>query len=148
MQDNFDLVFAKQVNPGTPDNFNLSFYALSDEAVFRASFEDASGRDPLPTALLERTPARKLAGHNVICYMHPPMICEKTIPILKLSDYRLTKPCMMIWIQDDKDPIFRMGRWAQIQGRTFGANPLELRLRVRISDHPESFIPPGVEPQE
>lgn len=141
MQDNFDLVFAKQVNPGTPDNFNLSFYALSDEAVFRASFEDASGRDPLPTALLERAAARKLAGHNVIVYQYPPMLAEKVVPVA-LEDYDKTVPGMMIWIKDEYDPLFSMGRWAQIQSRTFSANPLKVALTVRISDHPESFVEP------
>lgn len=106
--------------------------------IFRASFEDASGRDPLATALLDRLSARKLAGHNVLCYEYPPMMAEKTTPV-DLQDYDLVTPGRMIWVQDEYDPLFKMGRWAQIQSRTFGSNPVEVRLGVRISDHPESF---------
>lgn len=141
MTTGFDLVFGTLAKPTSSDTFNLSFYEFGDEALFRASFEDASGRDPLPTALLDRSDARKLCDHNVICYQYPPMLCTKTIPI-ELSDYGKTVPGMMIWIKDRKDPLFKMGRWAQIQRRKFSANPLVIELTVRISDHPESFVEP------
>lgn len=146
MTTGFDLVFGTLAEPTSNDRFNLSFYEFGDEALFRASFEDASGRDPLPTALLDRGDARKLCDHNVICYQYPPMLCTKTIPI-ELSDYGKTVPGMMIWIKDRKDPLFKMGRWAQIQRRKFSANPLVIELTVRISDHPESFVEPINEQQ-
>jgi len=113
----------------------------TEEEVFRASFEDASGRDPLPTALLNRTPAKRLAAHNVLVYSRPPYLVVKRLPI-RLEEYPLTLPGMMMWHQDDDDPLFRMGRWAQIQGRRFGDNPLEAEFTLRISDHPQSFEAP------
>jgi hypothetical protein len=114
---------------------------MTQEAIFYASFEDASGSEPLSTALLAREDAQKLVSHNVICYQYPPMTAEKTIPV-ELEDYDKTVPGMMIWITDQYDPLFKMGRWAQIQGRRFGSNPLEVDLSLRISDHPESFVEP------
>jgi len=113
----------------------------TEEEVFRASFEDASGRDPLPTALLNRIPAKRLAAHNVMVYSRPPYMVVKRLPI-RLEQYPLTLPGMMMWHQDDDDPLFRMGRWAQIQGRRFGDNPLEAEFTLRISDHPQSFEAP------
>jgi len=113
----------------------------TDEEIFQASFEDASGRDPLPTALLERTPARQLANHLVNVYRFPPYIVTKRFPI-DLDQYPLTEPGLMMWHQDDDDPLFSMGRWAQIQGRRFEDNPVAVELRLRISDHPESFEKP------
>jgi hypothetical protein len=44
-----------------------------------------------------------------------------------------------MWHQDAMDPLFFMGRWAQIQGRRFTDNPLEVEFDLRISDHAESF---------
>lgn len=113
----------------------------SEEEVFQASFEDASGRDPLPTALLDRTPAKRLANHNVIVYKYPPYIVTKRWPI-PIEKYPLTKPGFMGWFKDTKDPLFAMGRWAQIQGRRFMDDPNEVELVMRISDHPECFEAP------
>lgn len=113
----------------------------TEEEIFQASFEDASGRDPLPTALVERTSARQLANHNVIVYKYPPYLVTKRLPI-ELSDYDLTEPGKMMWHQDDDDPLFAMGRWAQIQSRSLGDDPIEVELTLRISDHPESFTEP------
>ena len=46
----------------------------------------------------------------------------------------------MIWIQDEREPEFAMGRWAQIQGRSGGADPGPVTLLLRIDDNPASFI--------
>lgn len=113
----------------------------TEEEVFEASFEDASGRDPFPSALLQRTPARKLANHYVSIYKYPPYLVTKRVPIA-LEDYALTKPGKMIWHKDANSALFSMGRWAQIQGRRFTDNPVEIELTLRISDHPESFEEP------
>ncbi len=111
------------------------------EDVFRASFADASGRDPLPTALLERLDARKLVGHNVLAYLYPPYIAEVTVPV-ELDDYPLLVSGSVHWLKDEYDPLFKMGRWALIQGRELMPNPLEMRLTVFISDNPLTFVEP------
>lgn len=140
--DDFDLNFDSKASAKSRDSFDLSFYALSDEAIFRASFEDASGRDPLPTALLERNDARKLCGHNVICYLYPPMLSRKIIKV-PVGSFHLVTPGNMIWIKDPLDPLFQMGRWAQIQERRpLGIDSEFVDVRVRVSDHPESFLEP------
>ena len=113
----------------------------SDQEIFEASFEDVSGRDPLPTALLERTPARQLANHLVDVYRYQPYLVTKRLPI-ELQKYDLTAPGRMIWHKDENDPLFSMGRWAQVQGRRFGDDPTHVELTFRISDHPESFTEP------
>lgn len=112
-----------------------------NEEVFAASFEDASGRDPLPTALIERTPARQLANHLLQVYLYPPYMATKRVPI-ELEDYEKAVPGNMMWHKDEDDPLFSMGRWGQIQGVRWTDNPLEVELTIRISDHPESFEEP------
>lgn len=125
----------------TLSQLQLEVQPPTDEEIFEASFEDASGRDPLPTALLERTPAKRLANHNVIVYKYPPYLVTKSLPI-ELDDYNLIRPGNMIWHKDENSPLFSMGRWAQIQGRRFGDDPTHVELTLRISDHPESFTEP------
>ena len=79
-----------------------------EQEIFQASFEDASGRDPLPTALLERTPARQLANHYVNVYRYPPYWATKRLPV-EVEEYDLCEPGEMMWHQDDHGPAVLHG---------------------------------------
>lgn len=140
--ENFNLVFGRPATPRDRDNFVLSFYTLSGEGLFRASFEDASGRDPLATALLARDDAKKLCSHNVICYQYPPMLADLIIEV-PIGSFYLVTPGRMVWIKLEHNPLFKMGRWAQVQSRRpLGIDSTLVDIGVRISDHPESFLEP------
>ena len=128
-------------NDGEGRSWNDFVPPPTEEEVFRATFADATGRDPFPSALLQRTPARKLANHYVNLYRFPPYRVTKRFHI-RFGERHLTEPGRMIWHQDPDDPLFKMGRWAQIQGAEGDARAGEVELVLRISDHPESFIPP------
>ena len=128
----------------------------TEEQIFRDTFSDVSGRDPLPTSLTQRKPAQDLANHNVNVHRHNPRLVSTTMTI-RLGEFVLTSPApaagdvaRMMWFPYDKDdPVFniRPGRWAQVIGR--GSTDIrsgEMEVIVRIADNPESFIPPGGSP--
>ena len=135
--DAFDLSFAIPVLPPTPSD------------IFGSAFAEVSGRDPLPTALNQRTPARSLANYNISMYLLNPQIIRKPVQI-SLGELHLTNPApdgediaRMIWLDaDDRDPHLKIGRWAQVIGRSGTADPGIVELELRICDNPESFIEP------
>lgn len=111
------------------------------EELFRASFADASGRDPLPTALLTREDARKLIGHTIRCYEYPPMISEVTIPC-RPEHYADFYGGTMHWFKVADNPMFSMGRWAYVLGSGQRPKAKELDLIVFICDNPLCFVEP------
>jgi len=118
--------------------------------IFQNTFAEVSGRDPLPTALNQRTPARSLANYNISMYLFNPQIIRKPVQI-ELGELHLTNPApdgddiaRLMWFDaDDRDPHFVIGRWAQVIGRSGTADPGTVELELRICDNPESFIPPS-----
>ena len=127
----FDLSFAPPQSPPTP------------EQVFSSTFADVSGRDPLSTALSQRTPAQNLANYMVEQYLTNPQIVTKPVQI-NLGELETLKLGSMHWIEpDDRDPLFKMGRWAQILGKSGTGDPSDpVDLELRICDNEESFVGP------
>jgi len=131
------ITSTKPVPPPTP------------EQHFNTTYADVSGRDPLPTALNQRTPARSLANYNISMYLLNPQIIRKPVQI-SLGELHLTNPApdgydiaRLMWFDaDDRDPHFVIGRWAQVIGRSGTADPGIVELELRICDNPESFIEP------
>ena len=118
--------------------------------IFGNTFADVSGRDPLPTALNQRTPARNLANYNISMYLFNPQIIIKPVQI-NLGELSLINPApsgtdiaRLIWFDaDPRDPHFKVGRWAQVLGRSGSADPGTVELELRICDNPQSFMPPS-----
>ena len=82
-------------------------------------------------------------------YLFNPQIIRKPVQI-ELGELSLTNPApdgediaRMIWLDaDDRDPHLKIGRWAQVIGRSGTADPGIVELELRICDNPESFIEP------
>lgn len=118
----------------------------TDQQTFEARFADVAGRDPLPTALQQRTPAKQLVNYLVSMYRYNPRIVIYDAQV-ELGELALTTPApeagdvaRMIWIEDPRAPEFTMGRWAQVLGRSGGALPGTVTLILRIDDNPDAFI--------
>jgi len=124
--------------------------APTPSQIFQNTFAEVSGRDPLPTALNQRTPARNLANYNISMYLFNPQIIIKPVQI-NLGELSLINPApsgtdiaRLIWFDaDPRDPHFKVGRWAQVLGRSGSADPGTVELELRICDNPQSFIPPS-----
>lgn len=121
----------------------------TSQQQFESSYADVSGRDPLATALTQRTPAQNLADYLVSLYAGTnPRIVVKPVQI-ELGELDKTSPApasgdlsRQIWIEDDRDPNFAGGRWATVLGRSGGADPGTVELTLFIADNSESFVEP------
>lgn len=123
--------------------------APTAQEMFDITYADAAGREPLATALQQRTPAQNLADYLVSIYAGTnPRIVTKPVQI-EPGELDKTSPApasgdlsRQIWIEDDRDPNFAGGRWATILGRSGGADPGTVELTLFIADNAESFVEP------
>lgn len=117
---------------------------------FQITYADVAGRDPLPTALTQRTPAQQLVNYLVRIYAgNNPRIVRKPV-MIQLGEFDKTSPappagklCREIWINDPRDPNFKNGRRAVILGRSGGAEPGTVELTLLIADNAASFVEPS-----
>lgn len=117
---------------------------------FETTYADVSGRDPLPTALTSRDPARNLVNYLVGIYAgNNPRIVRKPV-LIQYGELDKVSPappagsrCREIWIKDPRDPNFKTGRRALILGRAGGADPGVVELTLFIADNAESFVEPN-----
>lgn len=120
------------------------------QTQFETSYADVSGRDPLPTALQQRTPAQNLVNYLVGLYAGTnPRIVRKPV-LVQLGELDKVSPappagklCREIWIVDPRDPNFKTGRRAVIIGRSGSANPGVVELTLFIADNAASFVEPS-----
>ena len=113
------------------------------EQIFRVAYADVSGRDALPTALSQRTPAKNLVNYNIKQHLYNPQIVRKP-ELIQLGEMKSLVSGSVHWFDPDpRDPLFSMGRWAQVLGKSgTGDTGDPVVLKLRICDNPESFIPP------
>lgn len=120
------------------------------QTQFETTYADVSGRDPLPTALTSRDPAKNLVNYLVGIYAgNNPRIVRKPV-LIQYGELDKVSPappagklCREIWIEDPRDPNFKMGRRAVILGRSGGADPGTVELTLFIADNAESFVEPS-----